>query len=158
MNAQTQSAPLNPWPITLCFFFAILVTSVVAFGIYASTIRFDLVSDDYYAREIAYQSQIDRITNTRPLLEEIAVTPDLASGKVVLNLPVAHTTAADFEGNAHFYRPSDAQRDFHHALTASADGTFDVDAAPLNPGLWKVQLTWNVGETGYYFEDTLVVN
>ena len=139
-------------------FFAVLISVVVGFGIYASKLRFDLVSDDYYQREIDYQSQIDRLNNTAPFKSEISISLNDQATLVRIVLPVEHTTAPGFSGNVYFYRPSDAEKDFTSDISPLTGGSAVIDSSELTDGLWKVQLSWTTGPTDYYYEDTLVVS
>ncbi len=109
----------------------------------------DLVRDDYYQTEIAYQQQIDRIANARqnkPML----MTFQADTQQFTIVLPTALR-----KGDLHFYRPADRELDFNVPIPAAHASRQVVSTAKLARGYWRVQFTWSDGEHDYYNEDDL---
>src|SRR5947207_839195 len=57
----------NPWPIAIIAYFAVFISFIVTFIVWASHQRVDLVRADYYEAEIKFQQQIDRVERSRPV-------------------------------------------------------------------------------------------
>ena len=55
------------------------------------------------------------------------------------------------------YRPSDARHDRLIPLRVDAENRMTVPTKDLLRGLWRVQVDWRSGETGYYDEQAIVV-
>ena len=108
--------------------------------------RVDLVREDYYQDEIAYQKQIDRVARTARLSNEPALIVDSERQEVALNLP-ANWSA----GKLTFYRPSNGLQDRTIQLVRNQQA---VSTSGLAKGLWRAQLSWSVGDKDYYYEDT----
>ena len=129
----------------------------VAFVIFTGTLSFGLVSENYYADELAYQDQIDRMARTNALAQSVTVKFDLASG-VKISFPALFEPAA-VEGSIKLFRPSDKRLDRRFPINLSREGVQYISAASLPvPGLWKVKIFWQAEGIEYYFEKELVIS
>ncbi len=134
-NATKPTSPRSPWPYAIIGWFAIFGTAMAAWVVVAVRNDMDLVSADYYDREIRHQQQIDRQVRTLPVQSEVKVAYDAAQQRITVALPAAHAALA--RGKINFYRPSDAKLDREAKLSLNAVGTQDLDASLLRPGFWK---------------------
>lgn len=112
----------------------------------------DLVTEEYYAKEMAYQTEIDAETNTRNLSKKV-LSEKVATGWM-LTLPT------DFEpakttGNVLFYRPSNEKLDFEIPLTGDSN-TVLIPAENLVPGRWNIIVSWDYEGTAYMFKQEIV--
>jgi nitrogen fixation protein FixH len=140
----------NPWPVGLVAFLVSFFCAVVGFGIFATRHHQDLVSPDYYEREIRFQEQIERVARTEALSSEVSVALVPGSGQLELRMPANST------GTIKFYRPANAQLDLQFPLILDAQGRQRLDVSALKPGLWKAHVEWKSG-TVEYFKDVPVV-
>ncbi|HYU45851.1 MAG TPA: FixH family protein [Terriglobales bacterium] len=152
---QTIKSP-NPWPIAIIAFFVIAITGIVAFVVFATRNKMELVRHDYYDEEIRYQQQLDRLSRTRPLNAQVTVAYNPARHQIRIKLPSEHAQRPT-SGRIHFYRPSDASLDRDFELAVNADGVQDVDTKKLRAGLWKVRVYWKVNNEEYFFDQSVVV-
>lgn len=109
----------------------------------------DLVRDDYYQTEIAYQQHIDKVANAHKS-KPVAIDYQEAAQKVTLSLPETLR-----RGQIHFYRPSDRHQDFNVAIPAIHTSQQTVSTAKLARGFWRIQFTWSDGQRDYYSEQDL---
>ncbi|MFD1141436.1 FixH family protein [Larkinella insperata] len=112
--------------------------------------RVDLVRDDYYQTELAYQQQINRIARTAQLVQSPAVRFD--AGQQQLHITRADQTLTN--GKLTFYRPSDRRQD---RLVQLQSGQKTVSTANLAKGFWRVQLNWSENGQEFYSEDALTI-
>ncbi len=145
----------NPWPIAITGFFVVAILFIVTFIAFAMRQREDLVSADYYEREVRYQSRLDSMNRSQALAAQTVVTFEPAQQVIVITLPPAQTQGAT--GNIHLYRPSDARLDRNVPLALDAAGIQRLDAKDLRDGLWKVRLKWNVGGKEYFVDQPVIV-
>jgi nitrogen fixation protein FixH len=153
VSPPTQSR--NLWPIAIIGFFVVAILFIVTFIAWAVRQRNDLVSADYYEREVRFQSQLDSMNRSQPLATQTVVTFESAPQTIVITLPVAQVQGAT--GSVHLYRPSDARLDRELPLALSAAGIQRVDAKDLRDGLWKVRVKWSVGGTEYFIDQPVIV-
>ena len=145
----------NPWPIAITGFFIIAIIFIATFIAFAVRQREDLVSADYYEREVRYQSQLDSMNRSQSFAAQSVVTFEPQMQTIVITLPVAQTQGAT--GNSHLYRPSDARMDRELPLALTEDGTQRLDAKKLADGLWKVRVKWNANGQDYFLDQPVIV-
>lgn len=115
----------------------------------------DLVSENYYEQEIKYQDQIDILKGSVELDENTYMTAD--SDKIILKV----TDMKDFRnlnGEMHFYRTSDAKKDFKINFNPDAEGIQKISYSELDKGLWKVKMSLTDGEKKYFVEKNIFIN
>lgn len=154
--APTPKPAFNPWPYGIGGFLLCFLLCVISVAILASRQRTDLVRADYYEEELRFQKQIDRVNRTRPIKSEISVRVIKASRKIALELP-AEFTDHDTTGTIQFYRPSDARLDRQVPLAVDGNGRQSLDATELQPGLWRLRVSWKTGGSEYFHDSSLVI-
>lgn len=153
------SAPakrLNPWPIALIAFFALFIASIIAFIVFSTFHRVDLVTPDYYEQEIRYQAQLDRLDRTAALAEGASIALDPATQHLRIQLPPTHA-ASQPRGSVAFYRPSAAHLDRRFPLLLDPAGTQVLDLGGFAHGLWRVRVAWQVGAQEFFREEKIQV-
>jgi hypothetical protein len=114
-----------------------------------------LVSKEYYKEEIAYQDQIDKLTNTQQLHGQMGFQYIGEKQVVEFFFPKSLTDAS---GEILFFRPSDARKDVKIAVDMDEAGKQIVPVSSLDKGLWKVKIKWNAQSKDYFSEQVLVIN
>lgn len=145
----------NPWPIAITAFFVTAILFFIAFIGFAMRQREDLVSTDYYEREIRYQSQLDSMNRSQSLAAQAVVTFEPAQRAIMITLPAAQTRGAT--GSIQLYRPSDARLDRNVALALNAEGIQRLDARELPDGLWKVRVKWSAAGQDYFVDQPVIL-
>ena len=145
----------NLWPTSIVVFFILAVTFIITFIAWSLRQREDLVSADYYEREVRYQSQLDTLNRSQALAATTVVTFEPAQQTIVITLPPTQPQGAT--GSIQLYRPSDARLDRELPLALTADGTQRLDAKPLRDGLWKVRVKWNANGQDYFLDQPVIV-
>lgn len=132
--------------------FMIVTLGVVAF---AFTQDVNLVTDDYYAQEIKYQDQIDRIQRTKDLPEQLSI--NLENEYIKLKFP-AMFEPETIIGEIHIYRPSDSKVDIKIPVEVNSAGELYYPKQGIAAGLWKVKVNWGPAGNEYYNEQILMIN
>jgi len=140
--------------IVLAFvgFVAILVTMVY---ISVST-EFNLVEEDYYNQELAYEEQIQRIKNHNALAEKPTFNVDRSNFLVQLAFPEALVNEM-VDGTLLFYRSSTARFDKELPMKFDADGKLSIDISKFPIGAWKLKMSWSDKDKEYYKEIAFVI-
>ena len=153
MSTPTKSR--NLWPASIVGFFILAVIFLGSFVVWAMRQREDLVSADYYEREVRYQGQLDSLNRSQSLAVQVVVTFDPARQAIVITLPPGKREGAT--GQVHLYRPSDARLDRELPLALNAEGVQQLDATALNGGLWKVRVKWTASGQEYFLDQPVIV-
>lgn len=112
----------------------------------------DLVSNDYYKDELAYQQVIDAVKRTNSLSAGVVLREE--GGTISLQLPPEMRNAA-VAGTISFYCPSDMARDRRVALATDAAAHQDIDLGGIAPGRYSVRVRWTSGGVLYFNEQAI---
>ena len=116
--------------------------------------NFDLVTEDYYGRELQFQNQIDKETNQRDLKDRLTCV--VADNNVIVKFP-DDLLGKRIEGEVLFFRPSDAKKDFKKTISSSATGIQIFSKGLFSKGHYKVQLDYAVEGKKYYNEQSIMI-
>ncbi len=121
--------------ISIILFFLINIIVIV----FAFNEKVDLVTKNYYEKEIKYQEEIDKQNNSSILEQNIDVNYN--QREVIIKFPINFRMNL-IEGNIHFYRPSDSQNDFLVDLKLDSLGFQRINTSGIKPGAWKIIFNW----------------
>lgn len=130
--------------------FVVFIISLVTFCVKQKDIF--LVSSDYYKKEIAYQDEIDKLSNTRDLTHPVRIVK--TDGSLTFEFPEELQGAS---GEIHFYRPSDANLDFKVPVHIAPDHTQKVPVSRLVKGQWVVKMEWSKDGKNYLKEEKIIL-
>jgi len=150
---STSTSSRNLWPASIIGFFISAFIFMATFVVWAMHQREDLVSADYYEREVRYQQQLDSMNRSQALATQVVVTFDPAQQAIIITLPAAQGAT----GQVHLYRPSDARLDREIPLALNGDGVQRLDAKALSGGLWKIRVKWNAQGKEYFLDQSVIV-
>jgi hypothetical protein len=143
-----------PWPRNIVVGMIVFMVGIIMIVAYTMTLDVNLVADDYYQQELAYEEQITRQKNTESL-EAKPIFEKSADGKlIVLTFP------ADLKpdkGEITLYRPSDFTKDRRFELKLDEVNQQGFVAETLQPGLWRAKVLWQSGEKSYFQEFVIVI-
>lgn len=141
------------WGLKIVVSLGVFMAGMIAMVFFVASLQIDLVEEDYYEEEIKYQDKIDVLTETNELGAPLSIK---YTGKhISFDFPEQGTMPT---GEIHFYRPSDASRDFNVSISADSDRNQLVDAAKLTPGAWKVKVTWFADNKKFFKQETIYIN
>lgn len=155
MSAEPTSR--NFWPLGIVVAFVLFIAGTAALIALASAHRPELVRPDYYEQELRHQDQIERVARTRRLQPPPTVRHDSAANRLTVALPPEHARRGA-RGRIHLYRPSARGLDRQIELRLDPNGLQTIEAYDLQPGLWKVQVSWSVEALEYYLDQNVIVN
>lgn len=135
--------------ITYTIFVLVLVFAVVQ----STKVDHSLVTEDYYQKDLEYQTQIDKEVNALNLGEDLQIKYADAQKAVQLQFPAELGVV---QGKILFFRPSDKTLDFEAPVQADERGQQTISTQTMMPGLWKVQVNWQAGGVAYYKEETVI--
>lgn len=152
---MSEKKKLEAWPIGIILAFAIFIGGIlVAVSIMVKQ-DVPLTSDDYYAKEIAYQDQLDKSSRGMAPARKPEIKTLAASQAVEIAFP-GWDLSTQFSGKVTFFRPSDAKKDFALDLSLDSAGVQWVSMKGRDGGLWQVQLDWSENGTAYYYEQQIL--
>jgi len=113
---------------------------------------YDLVTEEYYAKAMTYQTEIDEETNTYNLEERI--TGQKTKDGWLLSFP-EELDPEKIKGNVFLYRPSNQQLDFDLPIVLSGLNLLIPDNS-LVDGRWNITLEWTYENKGFLYKKSIV--
>lgn len=115
----------------------------------------DLVSKDYYEKELKYQSKIEQMKNLNELGEDVSTEQN--KNEIIVTFPKSQLNQ-EVSGSIHFYNPSDSKKDFVTEIKTDESKKQTISKTLLNKGYYKMQIEWKANQKEFYSENKLVIN
>jgi hypothetical protein len=134
-----------------------IVIAFIAFALFIGALvtvcvrqDINLVSKNYYAEELMYQEQIDRLNNAAALTERPSIV--IRAG----NLEVWFEGFEKFEeGELVLTRPSDPRYDAKFTVNAGSDPVRVFDLSRYPNGLYNTALRWKMDGKEFLFQESI---
>jgi hypothetical protein len=144
------------WPAGIIASFAIFIAFMMTIWFFYNSQRIDLVTQNYYERQIQYQGQIDRITRTRNLPEPVRLTYSSEQRQIEIQFPFQFQPE-QVEGTVTFYRPSNSSMDYVLPIVLSTERKQIIFTRNLAAGLWRIKMSWQSEGLDYYYEEMILL-
>lgn len=112
----------------------------------------DLVTEEYYKKEIHYQEEIDAEKNSQLLSENIKVKTNSKGIEIKFPKDLDYT---GIEGTIIFYRPSNKNLDFEIPIELSSN-TILIPDNKIVEGKWGITIDWKYEGVNYLYKDKIV--
>lgn len=136
-----------------------IVAAFVVFALFMGALVFislredvNLVSENYYAKELMHQDKIDQQNNANQLAEQPQLS--FVDNSVKVSFPYFSSIE---KGQLHVLRPSDNRLDQTFELSALEGDSQLFELKVWEKGLYRVSLTWTMDGKEYYFEKLMVL-
>lgn len=138
------------WGKSIALVFIVFAGFIGTMVFWMSRQQVDLVRDDYYQDELAYQQHIDRVANARHLDPDAYIQVDAPHRQVHIVRPDSL-----LQGTLLLYCPANRRADIRLTLSPAGSATTTLAMQNRPAGLWRAQLTWSDGQRSYYTERSL---
>ena len=132
------------WGHGITLFYVIFVGTLLTVLIKSFGVDHSLVVDDYYAKDIAYQSQYDKSVNSIKS-DNLNVKYDSGNGQLIFEIQDASSAT----GAIHFYRASDKSKDF---IVPISSNKMEIPVDHLSVGKWRIKVDWTIDGKDFYKE------
>ena len=141
------------WGYKILIVYLAFVAGIVFLAIKASTQKFDLVQQDYYADELKYQNVIDAKSHAK--LEGGDLTTTINRGHLIIQLPPSFNTV-EVKGRAHLYYAADETKDLSKKFT-STNAQVDMELLTKMKGNYTLKLEVEKGGVSFYYEQKIML-
>lgn len=132
------------------FYIGFLLTAVVK----SRGIDHSLVAKDYYAQDIAYDQQYQKINNRNSLKQDLKIEYQANNHNIVLDFG---NESKNLDGKIAFYRPSDISQDYTEKFLVETGGVIQFSSQLMQQGRWIVKVEWTDQEKTYYKEEVIFI-
>ena len=141
------------WGYKILLVYIIFVAGIGVL-IYKSTgINTDLVTTDYYEKELKYQQKIDEMKRTNALSSTLQCKVD--NNQIVILFP-EEMKGKETTANILLYCPSDKKKDIS-LDSRTSDGSIKMPINPQNKGAHELKVSWQTNGLSYYSEEKLFI-
>ena len=141
------------WGYKILIVYAVFVVGILFLVFKSSSQKMDLVTTDYYEKELKYQQKIDETNRVNALLSP--VTCEIKNNELVINFP-KDFSGKNLTGEATLYCPSDEDNDATQKFNI-VDAPLIVRIPSIKKNAYELHLTWQSGELNYYFEKKIFI-
>ena len=114
----------------------------------------ELITEDYYAEEVKYQTLIDAQKNFQSLREKPTI--EFVADEIKILFP-AKFNSQNVKGNIEFFRPSDAKEDVKIPILLDENNIQRIPTVNLIKGKYYFILDWESNSNRYYTKQTLKI-
>jgi len=132
-------------------FIAFIMYFVVSMNI-NDKYKHDLVTEEYYKEELAFQNDIDKLNNAKTL--ETDITYNKTEKGLVIEFP-KHLDVEKITGKMFLYRPSNKQLDFETSISLSKSHLLIPDKR-LVDGRWNIKVDWQYNGKSYLYKASII--
>ena len=143
------------WGSGIALLYTVFALSIISLVVYSFRQKIDLVTPDYYAKELAYQGQIDKMARAKALPEAMAW--EVQKGAIQITLPAAFSPER-VKGTVTLFKPSDKLSDKEFELEISESGSQIISTQGFSPGMYKLKIDWQSGDSTFYQEGVIMIN
>ena len=111
----------------------------------------ELVTEDYYADELQYQNDINKLENSKTLKNNISYQRTTDGLLIKFPKELDHTS---IKGKMFLYRPSNKQLDFETEISLSNPHLLIPDKR-LVDGRWNITIDWQYNGNNYLFKESI---
>jgi len=139
------------WGYKILIVYLVFVAGIAVMVYKSTTQKIDLVTTDYYAKELKYQDRIDAVKRTGALTSK--VTYEVKDQTITLLLP-AEFESKEASGTVMLYYPADNSKDVNKDFT-TGNRSITIKIPATASGSYQLQLNWVADGHAYYFEENL---
>lgn len=114
----------------------------------------DLIEENYYEKELGYQSQINAGRRLDLIYKGNLLHP--ASHNILLQLPTG-SYENGVSGSIEFLRIDDAAKDIRIKLQPGTDGKQVMANESFSPGTYQVRIKWIHASEEYYQQEDMIL-
>jgi hypothetical protein len=143
------------WGTGIALAYTAFALMIIAFVINSFSKQIDLVTPDYYAKELVFQDQIEKEQRSRALTEDVSFM--MGSEQLDIQFP-QEMKSTKISGNVQLFCPVDAKKDISFAIEADSNGKQIIPLNQVKAGRYKLQISWKANDLEYYKEGVIVRN
>jgi hypothetical protein len=139
------------WGTGIFIVFSLFVVGILTMVTGAFRQNIELEATDYYARELKFQDQIDKLNRSKKLSNPLKVT--IEKEQIVLYFPFE----TGINGQLELFRPSDARHDKLLPIKTDAQGKMIIPTVGYKAGAYRLKINWVHNDTTFYDEQVLMI-
>ena len=141
------------WGHKITLVFVTFVSGILFLVYKASQQKQELVTTDYYEKELKYQERINAVNLTEALSSHVIASH--VNGKIFIDFPKEFSNTA-IETNVLLYCPFNENNDQEFNLK-TLNGKLIIPVKTKQKGKYTLKINWNLGNNKYYTEQNIFI-
>ena len=141
------------WGYKILIVYGVFVAGIMFLVYKSANQKMDLVTTDYYAKELKFQQQIDETKRANDLPENVRY--EIKSNQLLIHFP-KDFSGKKINGDMQLYCPADKDKDIQQHFEIE-DSLLIIKIPDANKGLHELHINWNVNGISYYFEQRIII-
>jgi len=141
------------WGTKILIVYVVFIAGILLMVFKSSIQKTDLVTTDYYAKELKYQEKIDEMNRVSALSAPLEYV--IKDNLLIIQFP-KDFAGKKLVGEAVLYCPSDENKDIKKSFSVQ-DESLQMTLPAANSGLYELHLSWQDGGVTYYFEKKIII-
>ena len=141
------------WGHKIIAVYILFVAGMLFLAFKSSRQNIELVTEDYYAKELVYQQKIDESKRTAALSDTVKIS--ILHHAVTINFP-KDFEAKKITGEVTLYCPANEKKDMNQQFMVT-DSAVNISVPSSNHGLHYVKINWSVAGVNYYYEKKIII-
>ncbi len=139
------------WGKKIILVYVVFVIGIMFLVFKSSSQKIDLVTTDYYAKELKYQDKIDEQKRVAALSDTINY--QITNDKFIIKFP-KDFSGKTIAGDVVLYCPSNEDNDVKQKFTI-LDSNVEIPLLKIQKGHYNLQLSWKADAISYYYETNI---
>ncbi|WP_025743252.1 FixH family protein [Aquimarina pacifica] len=142
------------WGTAIVIVFIGFISFILFFVIKMNTnkkFEHDLVTEEYYKKELAFQQEIDAEKKGNDLINNIIIKQH--QGGLIVTFPL-DKNYSDISGTIYLYRPSDKKMDFSIPILLKTS-EYLIPNDIIHKGRWDIIINWKYKNDTYLFKKSI---
>lgn len=114
----------------------------------------EMIDDNYYEKELAYQEIIDAQQNLADLTDQNLVEQNIH--EVIITLPYGAFEKLE-KGHIELMRTDDEKKDIRQTIVPNGSNRRTISKSDLTKGMYKARIRWTNDGHEYYKEESVFV-
>ena len=141
------------WGYKILFVYAAFVVGISFLVVKSSSQKIDLVTTDYYAKELRYQQRIDETGRVNVLSEPVKYK--IRDNSITVLFPQDFSDKK-LRGEIVLYCPSNKDKDVKKDFSVQALSVA-IPIGSFDKGYYILQVSWEADSLTYYFEEKILI-
>ena len=141
------------WGTKILIVYVVFISGILLMVFKSSTQKTDLVTTDYYAKELKYQDKIDEMNRVAALSAPVAYV--IKDNSLIIQFP-KDFAGKKLVGEAVLYCPSDENKDVKKSFLLQ-DEFLQLPMPATDNKLFELHLSWQDGVVTYYLEKKILM-
>ena len=133
--------------VLMLFFGTIILRLVISIGI-----SDDVITKDYYHKELNYEKDIQKKKNTNQLVEKVILNQ--TEKLIVISFPKEFKSNT-IKGSILFYCPSKNDKDILYKTETDSNNVQIFNVSSFTEKRYQIKIDWSIDSVGYYQEFNL---